>query len=168
MLKGEFKNWEKKGELNSPAPLPDSFPLKREGVVDAVAMWFIIFKRECFERFGLFDERFYPGGAEDYDYNARVYREKGRLVGTTKSWVWHHWGMSKDTLNLIEKANERGISITFDQYPYNRGSSDLKTALPPWVREGTNDDILERIKKFEIRIDNVILMSWIPNEKKTN
>ncbi|MFX0074785.1 MAG: amidohydrolase family protein [Candidatus Hermodarchaeota archaeon] len=62
-----------------------------------------------------------------------------------------NWGMSKETLKLIEEANKRGISISFDQYPYNRGFSDLKTALPPWAREGTNEDILERIKKLEIQ-----------------
>jgi N-acyl-D-amino-acid deacylase len=81
--------------------------------------------------------------------------EKSGCVGGQ---IAHHkisgesnWGMSKDTLYLIEEANKRGINITYDQYPYNRGLSDLKTALPPWVREGTNDDILERIKKLEIQ-----------------
>lgn len=81
--------------------------------------------------------------------------EKSGCVGGQ---IAHHkisgesnWGMSKDTLDLIEDANKRGINITYDQYPYNRGLSDLKTTLPPWVREGTNDDILERIKKPEIQ-----------------
>jgi N-acyl-D-amino-acid deacylase len=61
------------------------------------------------------------------------------------------WGKSKQTLELIEKANEKGIQITYDQYPYNRGMSDLVTALPPWVREGENDLILKRIKDPEIQ-----------------
>ncbi|MHA1688083.1 MAG: N-acyl-D-amino-acid deacylase family protein, partial [Promethearchaeota archaeon] len=61
------------------------------------------------------------------------------------------WGKSKDTLRLMEEANERGISITCDQYPYNRGMSDLPTALPEWAREGTNAEILERIKNPEIQ-----------------
>jgi N-acyl-D-amino-acid deacylase len=61
------------------------------------------------------------------------------------------WGNSIHTLKLIEEANERGIHMTYDQYPYNRGMSDLATALPPWVREGNNDLILERIKDPEIQ-----------------
>jgi len=61
------------------------------------------------------------------------------------------WGKSKDTIRLIEEANERGLSITCDQYPYNRGMADLATALPPWTRKGSNDDILERIKDPEIQ-----------------
>ncbi|MBY8979244.1 MAG: D-aminoacylase [Candidatus Lokiarchaeota archaeon] len=62
-----------------------------------------------------------------------------------------YWGTSKETLSLIEEANERGISITCDQYPYNRGMAGLMTALPPWVREGKNEDILDRIKNPEIQ-----------------
>ncbi|MBY9011806.1 MAG: D-aminoacylase [Candidatus Lokiarchaeota archaeon] len=62
-----------------------------------------------------------------------------------------YWGTSKDTLTLIEEANERGISITCDQYPYNRGMAGLMTALPPWVREGKTEDVLNRIKKPKIQ-----------------
>lgn len=62
-----------------------------------------------------------------------------------------YWGTSKETITLIEEANERGLSITCDQYPYNRGMSGLMTALPPWVREGKNEEILNRIKKLEIQ-----------------
>ena len=58
------------------------------------------------------------------------------------------WGKSKQTLELIEKANEKGIHITYDQYPYSRGMSDLATALPPWIREGDTDVIIKRITKL--------------------
>lgn len=75
----------------------NTFPAQKIGVIDAIATWCTIFKREAFELFGMFEERYYPGGGEDYDYNARVYRDGYRMVGTTRSWVWHHWGKSKDT-----------------------------------------------------------------------
>jgi N-acyl-D-amino-acid deacylase len=61
------------------------------------------------------------------------------------------WGRSKNTIRLIEEANERGLSVTCDQYPYNRGMADLVAAFPPWTREGSHDDILERIKDPEIQ-----------------
>ena len=61
------------------------------------------------------------------------------------------WGASKETLRLIKEANERGVSISCDQYPYNRGMSGLVTALPPWAREGKDEQILERIKSLEIQ-----------------
>ncbi len=56
------------------------------------------------------------------------------------------WGMSKETLKLIEETNERGISITCDQYPYNRGMTSLITLLPPWSHEGGPEKLLERLK----------------------
>lgn len=92
LLKGDFIHLEEKyGEF-----LPDTFPRHKEGVTDAVAMWMIIFKAESIEKIGLFDEKFYPGGAEDYDMDGRIYSEGYRTVGTTRSWVWHWWGKSKD------------------------------------------------------------------------
>ena len=59
------------------------------------------------------------------------------------------WGMSKDTLQLIGDANARGISVTCDQYPYNRGSTSLISLLPPWVHVGGVDELLKRISNPE-------------------
>ncbi len=59
------------------------------------------------------------------------------------------WGMSKETLKLIASANTRGISVTCDQYPYNRGSTSLISLLPPWVHEGGIDELLLRINNAE-------------------
>jgi len=86
------------------------------------------------------------------------------------------WGGSIHTLKLFEDANERGILMTYDQYPYNRGMSDLATALPPWTREGNNDIILERIKDPEIQekikkdVEEGIegWENWIKNEGMKN
>ena len=103
LLAGEFE------EVKDRYPnLPASFPLHKVGVCDAIAMWMPVFKTECFEKVGLFDERFYPGGGEDYDMDARIYREYYRAVGTTRSWVWHHWGQSKDE---TEAAKNKGATI---------------------------------------------------------
>jgi N-acyl-D-amino-acid deacylase len=61
------------------------------------------------------------------------------------------WGSSDRSLQLIEDANNRGLSITLDSYPYQRGMSTLVTTLPPWVHEGGNDKIIERLKDPETR-----------------
>ena len=67
-----------------------------------------------------------------------------------------NWGTSQESLALIEKANNKGLDITFDQYPYVRSMSELITVLPPWARKGgveqtvkylTNDKSRARIKK---------------------
>ena len=69
----------------------------KDTLCDALACWCTVFKREGLKEFGLFDERFYPGGGEDYDMMADIYSRGYRAVGTTKSWVWHYWGKSRDT-----------------------------------------------------------------------
>ena len=93
----------------TPYEISKTFPFTQRGVVDAFAGWLPIFKREGLIETGLYDERFFPGAGEDYDWMARAYscawpieREvcdpkfHRRAVSTMKSWVWHHWGMSKD------------------------------------------------------------------------
>jgi len=62
-----------------------------------------------------------------------------------------HWGTSRETLRLIEEANERGMSLTCDQYPYNRGMTSLITALPPWVHVGGLESLLGRLRSPEGR-----------------
>ena len=57
-----------------------------------------------------------------------------------------YWGKSKETLQAIQDANARGICITCDQYPYNRGMTSMITLLPPWVHEGGLEKLVARLK----------------------
>jgi GT2 family glycosyltransferase len=95
--------------------IPKTFPFTKRGVVDGIAMWCPIFKREAFIELGLFDERFVWGGGEDYDMLARAYscaypvvrdicdpKYHRRMVSTMKSWVWHFWGQSKDIKETLD------------------------------------------------------------------
>ena len=81
--------------------------------------------------------------------------EKSKCIGAE---IAHHkisgrafWGQSKETLQLIEEANARGISIYCDSYPYNRCMTGLATGLPPWAREGNDEEKLKRLQNPEIR-----------------
>jgi N-acyl-D-amino-acid deacylase len=72
--------------------------------------------------------------------------------GCRRGQISHHkiagkpyWGRSKDTLELIADANNRGLQITCDQYPYNRGMTSLISVLPPWVHEGGMESILDHL-----------------------
>jgi N-acyl-D-aspartate/D-glutamate deacylase len=74
-------------------------------------------------------------------------------------------GRAEECLELIENANNRGIPITFDVYPYTAGSTALKTLLPGWVLERKfdkfslldekRDSILESLRKSDW--DNIVL-----------
>jgi N-acyl-D-aspartate/D-glutamate deacylase len=52
----------------------------------------------------------------------------------------------------MDNARRSGIDVTCDVYPYSASSTDLTTCLPPWVREGGTEKMLERIKDAGTRI----------------
>ena len=75
--------------------------------------------------------------------------------------IWHlktaykaNWGRMPAVLRRIEEARARGLDVTANQYPYTRASNDLDSCLPLWVREGTNEQMIARLKdpKFRERI----------------
>lgn len=91
----------------------------KNSVCDALAMTCTVWKREGLKEIGLLDERFYPGSGEDYDMMGRVYScgwphyqdtcdpsKHHRAVATTRSWIWHWWGMSKDEISAKDPTNK--------------------------------------------------------------
>jgi glycosyltransferase involved in cell wall biosynthesis len=71
----------------------------RKGHIEGFAGWCVVFPRETLETVGLYDERFCPGGGEDYDICHRIYEAGGRASATLRSFVWHWWGKSKDIVH---------------------------------------------------------------------
>jgi dihydroorotase/N-acyl-D-amino-acid deacylase len=72
--------------------------------------------------------------------------------------IWHlktaykaNWGRMPAVLKRMEEARARGLDVTANQYPYTRASNDLDSCLPPWVREGTNDQMIARLKDPALR-----------------
>jgi N-acyl-D-amino-acid deacylase len=68
--------------------------------------------------------------------------------------VTHHkvigranWGLSADTLRLVDQARARGVDVTIDQYPYTASSTSVQAALlPAWAQEGGRQRVLERLQ----------------------
>ncbi|MBY9001561.1 MAG: amidohydrolase family protein [Candidatus Heimdallarchaeota archaeon] len=99
----------------------------------------------------------------------RIVEESGCKSGQ----IAHHkasgitnWGISKKTLQIIREANQKGLDITCDQYPYNRSMTSLITILPPWVHIGGIESILERLsdEKIRERIKNEMETGLIDHE----
>ncbi|MBO0794061.1 MAG: amidohydrolase family protein, partial [Ktedonobacteraceae bacterium] len=57
-----------------------------------------------------------------------------------------NWGHIDKALNMIADARARGLDITVDVYPYNAGSTTITQLLPPWVQEGGQSSMLERLR----------------------
>jgi N-acyl-D-amino-acid deacylase len=62
-----------------------------------------------------------------------------------------NWGRSRQALDLIDGARQRGLDVTADQYPYPAGSSVLRQVLPPWTLEGGTKALVERLRDKSMR-----------------
>ena len=40
------------------------------------------------------------------------------------------WGKSNQTLELVDKAREKGLDIRLDQYPYNASYTGISVLIP--------------------------------------
>ena len=58
-----------------------------------------------------------------------------------------NWHKIDGAISMIEKAEEEGIHITCDRYPYTASSTDLDTVLPKWVYEGGAEEELRKAEK---------------------
>lgn len=62
-----------------------------------------------------------------------------------------NWELIDSVIELLEKAKEEGIRVSFDQYPYVAGSTMLGVILPPWVHDGGTDKLLKRLEDPALR-----------------
>ena len=67
------------------------------------------------------------------------------LISHFKAVGRQNWDKMSTALEKLERARERGIDVSFDQYPYTAGSTILSAILPPWAMEGGTGPMLERL-----------------------
>jgi len=86
----------------------------------------------------------------------------------------------QDTFQLIDKARERGIDITYDQYPYEAGSGLVAAILPPsLIYKGNIDETInylsdkniqkkinKELENIKIDWENVIITSSMSDKNK--
>jgi len=115
---------------------PDNLPKNtKDIIVDGAAFIMPYFKREFFDKVGLFDEHFFPGSGEDYDILARTYSKGYRIVSTSKSWIWHHWSKSKDLFASGELEDH------YYKPPTHNYWNNMGDLYPPEWNEGKDFDI---------------------------
>lgn len=79
-------------------------------------------------------------------------RSKAHLhVSHLKNCGRFNWYKTPELLAKIDSARRRGLEVTFDQYPYNAGSTMLSAILPPWVNDGGVEAMRERLADQELR-----------------
>lgn len=80
--------------VGEPHYINEHLTLMPGSVIDGVTLYCPVIKTDLFKEVGPLDEWYYPGGAGDYDYACRLSLRGYRGVGTTMSWVFHHWSKS--------------------------------------------------------------------------
>lgn len=61
------------------------------------------------------------------------------------------WGNSKITLQMVDSANQAGLDIQIDQYPYTASATTLSILIPTWAMAGGNEEFKKRVKDPEMR-----------------
>ena len=62
-----------------------------------------------------------------------------------------NWGQAGKLLGLIDSYRQRGVEITFDQYPYVAGSTMLDAVIPPRFHAGGTAGLIERLQDPAVR-----------------
>lgn len=72
---------------------------------------------------------------------------RGVISHHKASSLWENWGKVHNTMRIIESANEEGLEIYLDAYPYTAASSKLSVGLIPksW-RNGGVESLLKRLE----------------------
>src|SRR5262249_19056084 len=62
-----------------------------------------------------------------------------------------NWARIDGVLELVHRAQNAGVRLTADQYPYIAGSTMLGAILPPWAHAGGIEETLKRLASAEQR-----------------
>ena len=62
------------------------------------------------------------------------------------------WGQSGAVIQLVDNANQRGLRITANQYPYLAGGTRFSSVLiPAWVRADSREAMFDRLKNRDLQ-----------------
>jgi len=61
-----------------------------------------------------------------------------------------NWPKIDELLRKLNQAKERGVDLSADVYPYTAWSTGLSIFFPLWVREGRNEDFLNRLRSPQL------------------
>lgn len=68
-------------------------------------------------------------------------------ISHMRSYANRHYGVTgQELMEMVEKARSEGVDVTFDEHPYQAGSTLLSQVLPPWAKEGGGSEIVKRLK----------------------
>ncbi len=62
-----------------------------------------------------------------------------------------NWGQAQRILDHLDAARERGVQVTWDQYPYSAWGTALIDYVPPWVAADGRERLAQRLRDSTVR-----------------
>jgi len=56
------------------------------------------------------------------------------------------WGMSRESLEMVDRARAEGVDVRIDQYPYTATHTGISILVPEWSQAGGNDAFVGRLE----------------------
>jgi len=88
--------------INEDHYINEHLTIRPDTVIDGITLYCGIGKTKLLRELGGLSERFYVGGGEDYDFCCRANMMGYRSVGTTLSWIFHHWSVTLGSLDDVK------------------------------------------------------------------
>mgnify|MGYP001604794927 CR=1 FL=1 len=146
--------------VNEPHYINEHLTIRPGSVIDGVTMYCTVVDTKKFLEVGLLPEQLYPGGGEDYWYSALINMHGYRGVGTTLSWVFHHWSTSfKDIKEKIEVGE-----LIQEELKHNNNHQDWGPGFDIW---GYKCSICQNHLQIKKDYDNIAVCSQHPEETYT-
>lgn len=89
--------------VNNEHYVNEHLTIKPGSVIDGINLYCTVVDTRKLLDIGLIDELWYPGSANDYDIGCRASMFGYRCVGTTLSWVFHHWSKTFENDELRDQ-----------------------------------------------------------------
>ena len=110
--KKEYSEEEYKSLIEEEHYVNKHLTIQPGSVIDGINLYCTVADTKKLLEVGLTDEFWYPGNANDYDLSCRAGMRGYRCVGTTLSWVFHHWSKTfhseEEMKALIQPDLNRG------------------------------------------------------------
>lgn len=90
-LKNEYTNEDWRFLVDEPHYVNEHLTITPGSVIDGINLYCTVVDTQKLLEVGLLDDFWYPGSMNDYDIGCRASMFGYRCVGTTLSWVYHHW-----------------------------------------------------------------------------
>lgn len=107
--KDKYTNEDWEHLVNDSHYINEHLTIQPGSVIDGVTLYASVVDTEKFKKVGYLDERYFPGSGEDYDFSCLARMWGYRCVGTTLSWVWHHWSSTFKSLRDEEEIQQLKI-----------------------------------------------------------